>query len=479
MMRSGMTKLIHSGVLPDMLDWQISLLEDPARMVKAAASFADRDYVQPDKDHVGIHLIALGEGERYGFNRNGDGFPKAACQRFHPTFVKNGHVYRHHQNKDPKKKLGDIKLSAYNEPMGRIELFIHAHKDRARDELHKLATNGEIPYSMACRVQFDRCDRCNTLRKSASDPNQCDHVRYELGKLANDGTVTGVHNDEPNFFDISFVVRPADRIAWNLKTASDGALDSIKLAEEVGLFTPDQLVLVSGESHRKMDLLKKLAHYEQFYSELSQRPPATRRETELWQLRKAAAYQAIPDEVIDELRNYDPSDALTVLAADRIIMDPVSYVKYAMGTNYGALAEHVSGILKGVNGVYTRLLKTGRAADVCSDSYYDVDASTIGRFTPMPLQTLSASVRSRSSFEEKTASHRAVQATIEGVPVKIATADPEGLKKFDTGVVNCVSERYASYKLAAVSAMSLFNPGDDLDRQLAILAAQNMVERSH
>jgi len=476
---NGMTKLIYSNASPDAFDFRIRLLEDPARMVKAAAAFADADYVKPGIGKVGLHVIALGDAERYGLNRNADGFPKAACEKYHHTFTKHGHVYQHHQNKDPKKALGEIKLSAYNEPQARIELFLHVDEKKAEAHLHKLATTGDLPYSMACRVQFDRCTRCNTLRKSASDPNQCDHVKYELGKMGEDGAVTGTQNDEPKFFDISFVNRPADRIAWNLKTASADGMDAIKLAAEAGIYTPQHLMLVSALANYKMGLLNKMAKFEQLYTELSHRGAQGNRELELWELRKAAAHQTLPDAAIEELRNYEPSDAMTVLAADRIILDPVSYVKYAMGLDCGELAPHMPGILAGVNGIFTRLLKEGKAAEVCGDSYYDVDTNILGRYLAPSLQKLAAEVRSESSFEEKTASHRAVRATIEGMSVKIANVTPDVIEKFDAGVVNCVSERYASYKLAAVSAMSSFNPNDDLDRQLAILAAQNMVERLH
>ena len=88
---SGMTKLIHSGALPEYFDTHMTLIEDPARFVKAAAESGgtfDYEKLAPPKDHVGIHLIALGDVEHYGFNRNGDGFPKTACEAFHPYVCK-------------------------------------------------------------------------------------------------------------------------------------------------------------------------------------------------------------------------------------------------------------------------------------------------------------------------------------------------------------------------------------------------------
>ena len=217
-----MTKLIYGDSFPELADVGMRLVEDPAQMRKQASTVFGCNYddVKPDKDHVGIHLVALGDYEHYSANRNGDTFPKAACVKYHHTFVKNAKVHRHHKNRPGDPVLGKIVKSAYNEPMGRIELFIHADKKEAAPELQKFAEDGEVPYSMSCSVKHDRCTICNTVRKNAQDPRQCEHVKNALGKLLDDGRVVATHNDEPNWFEISFVTRPADRIAWSLKAAA-------------------------------------------------------------------------------------------------------------------------------------------------------------------------------------------------------------------------------------------------------------------
>jgi hypothetical protein len=125
-----MIKMFHSSSFQDNVDVSMRIVEDPKSMTKSASTIFGCDYseLMPDKDHVGIHVVALGDAEHFGSNRNGDLFPKAACVKYHDTFVKHGHVYRHHKNKDPRTQgLGNIKMSAYNAPQGRIELFIHAN----------------------------------------------------------------------------------------------------------------------------------------------------------------------------------------------------------------------------------------------------------------------------------------------------------------------------------------------------------------
>lgn len=121
------------------------------------------DELKPDKKHVGIHVVALGDEEHYGPNRNMDAMPADSLRKYHDTFVSHGHVFRHHRNKDPKKSIGDIVASAYNEPMGRVELFIHADRDKAAPELERLEREGEIPFSMALNEEWDECFRPGTL----------------------------------------------------------------------------------------------------------------------------------------------------------------------------------------------------------------------------------------------------------------------------------------------------------------------------
>ncbi len=40
-----------------------------------------REYA-PDKDHFMLHVVAMGDQETYGPNKNGDGFPKEALEKY-------------------------------------------------------------------------------------------------------------------------------------------------------------------------------------------------------------------------------------------------------------------------------------------------------------------------------------------------------------------------------------------------------------
>ena len=163
-----MVKLIESSQFADVPDIGVKLAEfDSPAMSKEAETIFGRSYdsLKPtDDSYVGIHLTALGEEERFGPNRNMDSFPKEACVRYHDTFVKHGHVFSHHHNDAEKDEiLGAIKASAYNEKMGRVELFIWLDKEKGKEGLDTLEKTGECAFSMACRVPWDECFPKGTL----------------------------------------------------------------------------------------------------------------------------------------------------------------------------------------------------------------------------------------------------------------------------------------------------------------------------
>lgn len=188
------------------------------------------------KDEELIHLLALGDGETVGANRNGDFFPKAANKKYHPTFLKASY-FHDHDNKDPKLAFGRVIAAAYNEPMGRVELIIGLGRDKCAGDLDELEKNGEFPVSMSCRVPFDTCMVCGNVAKSRKD--YCKHASIMMGRIMADGKMACVRNDFPDFFDISKVWRGADRVAFTFrkleKAAAEGqTLGGAELAELFG-----------------------------------------------------------------------------------------------------------------------------------------------------------------------------------------------------------------------------------------------------
>ena len=469
----AMTKLIFSSDFDAGMDVGMRLVEDPAAMTKKAAAVfgCDASALKPDKDHVGIHLVGLGAFERYGANRNADGFSKRACEKYHRTFVDHGAVFRHHRNQDRSKNLGSIKASAYNHAMDRIELFVHAHKERARDELGRLEKDGEVPFSMACHVPGDRCSVCNQFRRNGDDPAMCDHIRNELGRVYDDGKVACMMNDDPDFFDISFVGRPADRIAWNLKVAGNGLLDSVKLAHEEGLWVPDAIAIREPGALAKLAQLRRIVEFQELYARLDSGQTKTASDRYFLELAKAASFE-LDDAVIERLRTLAPADAMATLAKAGCVMDPRSFFKYALGPQYTEAEPLMAEVSAAVPGVMSAAVKAGQCQKLCNDSRFsagDAHRCVVGRVPGSAFVKLAA-----SAFVGPSAEERVIDATARGKTFKIAV-DTKTQMSLNTSRTVGLAEVYAAYKLAAVADVLEFHKDTDTDSVLALAAAQNLI----
>lgn len=475
---TGMSKLILSQFVPSEVGSGMRFVEDPRIMEKSAATIfgCDYDALKPDKDHVGIHVVGLGDFETYGANRNGDSFPKIACIKFHDTFVKYGSVFRNHQNKDREKRLGDIVKSAFNPDMGRIELFLHVNKDRAADELQKLARDGTHAFSMACRVPNDRCNICNTLRKSAADSNQCDHVRYELRHTRRDGSLVCTHNDTPTFFDMSFVGRPADRIAWDLKVASAEELDSIKLAEASGLWVPDALVITDASSKAKLELFGDLANYQRQYFKLAAGAPVSHAERYIWELRKAASFD-LTDDQINALRAMEPIAVFHKLASLGVVLPAPLFFKYAFGLDYGELAPHMPHVLDYIHrGVFQQLEKYGMHQGACVNSYFDVDPLySLGYSFAQDSGLVGDAMIKDASFTGPMVNQRVIAKTIAGESPKIQECAEMKVSAADLPIIEKTAEIYAAYKLSALQGIRGAGSCVDGHTLIALSAVQDLV----
>jgi hypothetical protein len=174
---------------------------------------------------IQVLLTALGAGEYWGSNVNGDFFPADSLRHSgadfgHKTFETMAHVYKHHINKDPAKSYGKVLLSVWNERMKRVELIVTLEESKAPDLVEKI-NNGEYPeVSMGCKVPYDVCSICGNKAKTRKD--YCDHLRYSMNKIPpGHSKVAYALNTLPKFFDISFVLIGADRIAKVMKKVAN------------------------------------------------------------------------------------------------------------------------------------------------------------------------------------------------------------------------------------------------------------------
>lgn len=473
----GMTKLLCSADLPEAVRYSQIIEDMPDFSKTAEARHSSLDFtdpaVQPDKDHVAIHLVALGDEERYGFNRNGDSFPKQACIDYHDTFVKHGKVYEHHRASDPKLNMGKIAQSAYVDPMGRIELIVHAHKDKASDHLHKMASKGEASFSMGANVKYDVCSICDTKRANSRDPKQCNHVKYDLGKMAEDGSYTGTRNPEPKFFDISFVTKPADRIAWSLSksaSAGDEFIDGIKAASYSGLRAPADVVFANDElALLKVAIANKLLAAGNNLRKIAESGPHTVEDGFVWALRHASAVNVLDDAKIAALREYNHKDTFAALADAGVVLDPVSYVKLAMGTDLGVAADHISAYKMACSNLFTDEQST---LEMCADGFHDVQSGVLYSSELGKLAQAGVSLIQESNHNDLAIKHSIECGDVQLVPeVKMAA---------NNSVADTLATSYGSYKLSTLAAIASKQAGVlDIVSNTSILTGQHMFNISY
>lgn len=441
----SMVKLIHSASFDPTVGVGLEIVDRQGELNKQASTIFGMDYdaLKPDDKSVGIHVVALGDAEHFGMNRNGDLFTKKACENYHDTFVKNGHVFRHHMNKQAEKAIGKIVKSAYNAPMGRIELFIHVDKEKAAPELARLEKEGEIPFSMACRVDHDRCSICGAMRKQAGDEHECDHVANHLGEQYDDGRKVGTFNDEPQFFDISFVGRPADRIAWNLKVASVEDLDSVKLAEYEGVTAPDELACETESSRRKLGYLKDLSAMQDSFVgwATKQASVVTARDKYLYSFLKIAS-ATLDDDTVSRLRELPVKTALGALAVNGIVMDVPTFFKYATGDDYDTVVKpYMAAVQKAVPSVIRSRVKQADCATICNDETYSAATNPrVPERVALALRKQAYDVRDRlldTPFNQPTPLNIDIQENV----------------CCNRTMVEKLAEAYVSYQLSAIDAV--------------------------
>lgn len=215
---------------------------DVGRVTKHASDALDYiKNVSPEPGKTHLLLLAMGAEETYGPNRNGDGFseypvpargkeatargerwwvaPGQELTQTYRTFETNpARAFRHHQNKDPEKASGYVKRAFWNPRMHRVELLTVIDNEKDAEWVDRVE-QGEFPaVSMGCKIKYDVCSRCGN--KAPSRAEYCKHA-LAMNQVNPDGTKNFVYNPDSDFFDISRVFRPADRIGYTLKKVAD------------------------------------------------------------------------------------------------------------------------------------------------------------------------------------------------------------------------------------------------------------------
>lgn len=348
--------------------------------------------------------------------------------------------------------------------------------------VYNLSVDGDESYTAwglavhNCKVAFDVCSICGAKRSGSHDPNMCDHIRHQLGKVAENGKVAYMRNTEPDFFDISFVTRPADRIAYSLKVASGEVVTGEMLAKAAGVVEP--AFLTPGLLADKREALRKLAEQ---YDEYARDPGAKA----LFSPVAKAAEAAFDDRTVDTLRRMPVKEAMAFLADRGAFMGPDAFCRYAMGP--GSSEYAAVGMFAGaVGNLASQAIKEAAwldRFDLAAPGDFDCD-----RFTSRPSRRFqevaeaAEAVKSASFTDGENVARLVVE---RGMPEKRAAAHVDGGREICFNAVSkpvlALALKYAEYKVSALNAAingaadagwrSKYGSRDSL---LALVAAQDL-----
>jgi len=214
------------------------------RLSKEASASPAYEYIRNIEPVIGrtiVLVIGLGSYEFYGMNRNGDGFNEqpykpgksngqgrdawvmeSECIQHHFQSYENGHVFRHHANKNPKNRVGEVLKAFWNPYMHRVEILEDIDNAKAPDLVERIGDGEYLAKSMGCKIPFDVCSACGN--KAPTRKQYCDHLKWQMNHLdPRTGVRYGALNPSPKFFDSSWVIRPADRCGFMLKKVAETA----------------------------------------------------------------------------------------------------------------------------------------------------------------------------------------------------------------------------------------------------------------
>lgn len=326
--------------------WQ--LVETEKHVKSASSDVFSEDLIRrhlPDKDHFMIHLVAMGGGEHYGPNRNGDFWDESGLMTKHGTFVTHGHFFREHHHQDPKLAIGTIKASAYHPKLHRVELIVWGNKKKAAAEYESARKGEERTYSMSARVPYDQCSICE--HKAPTPEHYCLHAKYGMLRYhPQHQKFAYVRNPHPTFFDLSDVSYQADRIAYFLEYRLNEGEEMLKAASvgEEKEFAFHSAKIAKLLKHTDPDIdstiwLRKLSEAESL---------ANATDTEMAKMANLCRHTyanhthpsvELTDAYIDTFRRNDPDVLITKLARAKVLMPFDSFMAYCKGITIKEASE--------------------------------------------------------------------------------------------------------------------------------------------
>lgn len=367
---------------------------------------------KPDPGYVYLHVIAMGAGEYYGCNINGDYFPEKDLIERHHTFVTNAKVFKEHDNKPTSPSYGHVIFSWYNPKMHRVELILAIDKVKGKEFIDRQARGEQLEVSMGCKVREDVCSICGNKARKRSD--YCEHILRDKRKIYPDGRQPYMINYNPTFFDISIVRRRADKIAYVLeKVASQDTTVSSLNAQA---FDELDSLIPFAEPPQVFDIeedFEKTANVEKKAADLDKLAMIKRIQSEAVKVLNTGIEEAmpliestepdLPPALLDTLaKKHRLEDIMTTFTVNAIPMKPEEFTRIVI-VKRGMPLDTFADVLKGVkSAVADRDLKMGEYKD---DIGKTLQAYLIARssFLPAVISRLAGALRNRDALSKTAA----------------------------------------------------------------------------
>lgn len=494
-----MDKILYTGDQPDMLsqlDGMWMRMFETGRHVKQASSdvFSEKLMAAhvPDDRHYGVHLIAMGSGENYGFNKNGDWWTRDGLVRRHRTFETNGHYFREHRNTDPKLKIGDIKAAAFHPKMDRVELIIWGDKEKSASEYAAAKSGKQLSFSMSARVPWDECSICGHKAKRSSE--YCTHLRNNMTRwISKFSKFAYAVNHDPTFFDISKVANPADRIAHHLqylfspddelaKAASANAYsdDFVFSDEQAELFGVDLSKYASGFADPgRQAILAKLAGMEAEIQEILNTGTGD-------PVKKAAVdnvlgfanFDTLEDQDVIEMRKMEPDVLFYKLAKSATCLPFPAFYAYVTGIPLSQVDQ--DSVFKEASAHFlSRTFRDALESNTVCQLEQDFDASDSIKAACMssdPIEKLMSRVSDRHSVHKPKVTARVLRVCISNpspmLPCQMKEASDASVET--RYKARAFVEAYAAYKVAFVKAAQDLAVENAIDDLALLLVSSNL-----
>lgn len=363
------------------------LIKEASYLDEPIEKFAKK--ISAEDGYSWILLHAIGSGEYYDSNRNGDiTYEKALCHvppnwsgdpeidriitktwdYGYPTFY-NGYLYAQHINKDPEKALGVIEFVHWNKHMHRVELVIKISHKRAGEfggdwALRRLDKGDLLDASIGMRVPFDveviSADyEAHNRALATFDPkihkspahavlmyhkmhpitglsvtkdDYTDLGKHSINKVFPDGKKVMLDNTFPRFFDISFVFIGAEKPAKVMyKFASGASKDDVRyervcIGDHCESFVPSGAVMYELEKTASISSQKSASVKKE--SDISKEVGSTFNPKAIG--KHCDDFEDLPKHVLDSMGKSELDESLSTSGLSGVILKPKEFQRVVL-----------------------------------------------------------------------------------------------------------------------------------------------------